>query len=112
MTMQSCDVLAVSHSVGLSVSLPESHLVVKEGDIIIIMCLPTSSSVAVQWDISISPAAHGTVEANAVEYDNPLIIHNANKSHQGNYTCRVVGDLHGVIPSATAAVNVRESRYH
>lgn len=98
------------HSVGLSLSIPHSNLVVREGDDIIITCLP-SFSVAVEW---ISTTARGIVEPNTVEYDDPLshmlVIHNANISHQGNYTCRVVGDTDGVIPTATATVNIRESK--
>lgn len=111
MYIQSCDVFVPSYSTGLSVSIPNNDLVVKEGDDIIVTCLPSSLEVAVEWDIS---TAHGILEPNTVEYDEPLrhtlVIHSANISHQGNYTCRVVGDIDGVIPSATAAIKVRESK--
>lgn len=84
----------------------------KEGDDITITCLPSSLTVAVEWDMQIS-ATPLTGEGN-VEYDEPLrqriVIRDVDTSHEGNYTCRVVGDADGVIPSATAVVKVRQSK--
>lgn len=95
---------------GLSLSIIDNDLVVKEGDDISITCLPSSSEVGLEWEIPLSASSDGTL----VKYEGPLrhtlTIQNANINHEGNYTCRVVGDEDGVISPLTAFVKVRESK--
>ena len=82
----------------------------KEGDDISIKCVPSTSTVGLEWEIPTTASNTGSV----VEYDEPLrhtiTIQNANKSHEGHYTCRVVGDVLEEISSDTAFVKVRESK--
>ena len=89
----------------LSLSVTEDDLVVKEGDDLSITCVPSTSTVGLEWEIPT-----GAV----VEYDGPLrhtvTIRNANINHEGHYICQVVGDVLGEISSATAFVKVRESK--
>ena len=83
----------------------------KEGDDVSITCLPSSLTVALEWNIPITAVHGGAI----VEYDGPLQhevrIRNAQKNHEGNYTCSVVGDSNGVIPTSTTFIRVRESKY-
>ena len=99
------------HITGLALTITEGRRVVKEGDDISITCSPSSPSVAVVWDI---PIAASNDDSNVVEYAEPLrhrvTIRNANINHEGNYTCRVLGDTNGVVSSSTAFVKVLESK--
>ena len=98
------------HKTGLTLTITEGMRVVKEGDDISITCSPSSLSVAVVWDIPIAALNDDSV----VEYTEPLrhrvTIRNANINHEGNYTCHVLGDTSGVVPSSTAFVKVLESK--
>ena len=82
----------------------------KEGDDISITCSPSLPSVAVVWDIPIAASNDDSV----IEYAEPLrhrvTIRNANINHEGNYTCRVMGDTNEVVSSSTAFVKVLESK--
>jgi hypothetical protein len=95
--------VTMSDPSGLSLSVTEDDLVVKEGDDLSITCVPSTSTVGLEWEIPT-----GAV----VEYDGPLrhtvTIRNANINHEGHYICRVAGDILGEISSATAFVKVRE----
>ena len=75
------------------------------------MCVPSSSTVALEWDIPLATVHGGAI----VEYDGPLQhevrIRNALKNHEGNFTCSVVGDSNGIIPTSTTFIKVRESKY-
>ena len=82
----------------------------KEGDDLGITCKPSTATVALEWEIPITASTNGAV----VEYDEPLrhtvTIHNANIGHEGQYICRVAGDVLGEVSSDTAFVKVRESK--
>ena len=95
---------------GLSLSIIDNDLVVKEGDDISITCLPSSSEVGLEWEIPLSAASDGTLVENEEPLRHTLTIRNANINHEGNYTCQVVGDEDGVIPTVAAFVKVRESK--
>ena len=90
---------------GLSLSVTNDDLVVKEGDDLTITCVPSTSTVGLEWEIP--PGA-------VVEFDEPLrhtvTIRNANIAHEGRYICQVAGDVLGVISNDTAFVKVRESK--
>ena len=91
--------------------IPETDLVVKEGEDMDITCSPSSPAVALEWDIPVAASSDGTV----VRYNEPLrhtlTIRNANLNHEGTYTCRVVRDRGGVVSAASASVKVRESKF-
>ena len=97
-------------TVGLSLSIANDDLIVKEGDDLSITCKPSTTTVAVEWEIPITAFTNGAV----VEYDEPLrhtvTIRNANIGHEGQYICRVAGDVLGEVSSDTTFVKVRESK--
>ena len=90
---------------GLSLSITNDDLVVKEGDDLSITCVPSTSTVGLDWE---------TPPGVVVEYDEPLrhtvTIRNANINYEGYYICRVAGDVLGEIANDTAYVKVRESK--
>ena len=83
----------------------------KEGDDLNIMCEPSSETVGLEW---VLPEAVSNNADTVVEYSEPLrhvlTIRNANIKHSGAYTCGVLGDVNGTIPSDSATVRVRESK--
>ena len=95
----------------LSLTIPDVALVVKEGENIDITCIPSSPTVALEWELPVSVSDNA---ATMVDYDEPLhhtiSLRRANIRHMGDYTCRVVGDVDRTITAASASVRVRESK--
>ena len=95
--------LYISH-LDLVLTILDNSLAVKEGEDITITCTPSVPTVQVVWDTPVG------IEA-LVNYRDPLhhsiTIHNAILNHEGNYSCRVLGDKN--VATAMAFVHVRES---
>ena len=93
----------------LFLTILESTPVVKEGEDVIITCTPSVTTVQVVWD---TPIALISSEAR-FSYSEPLrhnlTIHNANLNHEGNYSCRVLGDVAAIVATVVAYVHVQES---
>ena len=111
-----CKEAPISHVVvlcytGLPLIIRNKDLVVKEGDDLNIVCEPSSETVGLEW---VLPEAVSNNADTVVEYSEPfrhvLTICNANIKHSGVYTCGVLGDVNGTIPSDSATVRVRESK--
>ena len=102
--MHHSNILHIFHA-GLFLSITNDDLAVKEGDDLSITCTPSTSTVGLEWKTPL-----GAV----VEYDEPLrhtvTIRNANINYEGQYICRVAGDVLGEIANDTAYVKVRESK--
>ena len=92
-------------TVGLTLSIVEDELEVKEGENLNIRCLPTSETVVVVWKIPASATANFHHPSN-----HTITLRNAKTDHEGNYTCSVLGDEEEVISTATASVDVLESK--
>ena len=117
--MQGTDIIfqcIISHVVvlcytGLTLTIRNKDLVVKEGDDLNVVCEPTSETVGLEW---VLPEAVSNNADTVVEYSellrHVLTLRNANIKHSGVYTCGVLGDVNGTIPSDSATVRVRESK--
>ena len=75
------------------------------------ICTPSLETVGLEWEL---PQTVVSNEATTVvQYIEPLrhtLTIRANINHNGNYTCSVVGDEQGAVPSITASVRVLESK--
>ena len=82
---------------------------VKEGEDITITCTPSVPTVQVVWDSEIEYFSNETPFSYSEPLRHNITIHNATRNHGGNYSCRVLGDIYGVVATAMAYVHVRES---
>ena len=82
----------------------DTYYEVKEGESVSLSCTPLPETVTLYWELP-----HPST---VVQYHEPLrhtlTIHGANISHNGNYTCSVVGDDEAF--SITVYVRVLESK--
>ena len=107
---KSAMIVFMLHLIGLTLTIRNKDLVVKEGDDLNIVCEPSSETVGLEW---VLPEAVSNNADTVVEYSEPLrhvlTIRNANIKHSGVYTCGVLGDMNGTISRDSATVRVRES---
>ena len=86
---------------------------VREGEDFNIVCIPSSASVGLEWELPDSVVSNEATIA-VVQYTEPLrhtlTIHKASTEHTGLYTCRVAGNKAGDIPTTTTSIIVRESK--
>ena len=100
--------LYLSH-IDLVLTILDNSLVVKEGEDITITCTPSVPTVQVVWDTPIALFSNETLVSYSEPLRHNLTIHDANLKHEGNYSCRVVGDRDRMVAAVTAHVHVRQS---
>ena len=75
-----------------------------------IVCTPSSASVGLEWELPDTVVFNEATTEYRESLRHTLTIRRANIKHTGVYTCRVAGDLDGIISTVHTNVKVLESK--